>query len=234
MLHSAVAYNGYIYTVGGSSTISSATTTIFYAPLQASGTVGSWSTAATALPSPLDELSAVVSNGYIYTTGGTSTISVATTTVFYSQINQQGMTAAEGWVTQGAVSTSISLNQAVFSNNYLYSIGGTSDGTNGTTTVSYFSVGSNGTTTGSGNTTALPSASVQHQAFAYTNSGGTTIMYVVGGGTTVSAASTQVAQSTIASNGTLAPGARASPPSFPQTATTLSRELTLIPAMSMS
>ncbi len=113
------------------------------------------------------------------------------------------MTAAEGWVTQGAVSTSISLNQAVFSNNYLYSIGGTSDGTNGTTTVSYFSVGSNGTTTGSGKTTALPSASVQHQAFAYTNSGGTTIMYVVGGGTTVSAASTQVAQSTIASNGTL-------------------------------
>src|SRR5712692_7359377 len=46
-----------------------ATSSVYYTPISSTGTVGIWSTA-TKLPSAISKHSAVVSNGYVYTTGG--------------------------------------------------------------------------------------------------------------------------------------------------------------------
>ncbi len=192
--HSLNVYNGYLYKSGGY--FSNQTATVQYAPISATGSLDSWAET-NPMPKGRDRQVTVVSNGYMYQIGGLATGDQPTSSVIYSRINEQGKTADEGWVNHGSVTSSISLNRAVSYGGYLYSIGGTSDGTNGTTTVNYFTVNSNGTLTNMGSTTVLLSDTVQHGAFVYRG-----IMYVVGGSSTVSVAGNQVVQSAI-SNGTL-------------------------------
>src|SRR6266851_9267364 len=82
--HSSVVYNGYIYTTGGNVGGGVVTSTVFYAPITSTGSIGAWQKT-TALPSAIYGLSAVINNGYIYTTGGQT--SAPTSTVFYAPIN---------------------------------------------------------------------------------------------------------------------------------------------------
>ena len=69
----------------------SPTSTVFYAPINSTGSIGNW-TRTTALPRAIDSHSAVVNNGYIYTTGGclNSACSLTTSTVFYAPTTCQG------------------------------------------------------------------------------------------------------------------------------------------------
>lgn len=66
------ADNGYLYVIGGLNSGSSATTSTFYTKLNADGSLVGYSTSANALPSTLFWSSSASSNGYIYTTGGSS------------------------------------------------------------------------------------------------------------------------------------------------------------------
>ncbi len=103
---SAVAYNGYLYVMGGiSSSVSDDCNPVstdecygvFYAPINSNGTIGSW--AATSyfdnnMP-PRQQLSAVAYNGYLYVMGGIGPgtgdlLHLICNGVFYAPINSNG------------------------------------------------------------------------------------------------------------------------------------------------
>jgi hypothetical protein len=66
--HTSVYANGYLYVIGGIN--GTAQSTVYYAKLNADGSVGTWQTAANALPEDRENKSSVVSNGYVYVIGG--------------------------------------------------------------------------------------------------------------------------------------------------------------------
>ena len=128
----SVAYNGYIYEIGG--TIG---TTVDYAPINANGTIGSW-TATTSLPSYFSTTyaKAVEYNGYIYDVDGTN--------VIYAPINTNGTIGA--WVATTSlqsVGNSAGVATTVAYNGYLYQLGGWASSR--LSTVYYAPINSNGT-----------------------------------------------------------------------------------------
>jgi hypothetical protein len=58
-----------VYVIGGSDVVN-AVSTIYYAKLNADGTLGSWNTSTNSLPAARAVMSTVVANGYIYGIGG--------------------------------------------------------------------------------------------------------------------------------------------------------------------
>jgi len=69
--HSAVAHNGYIYSVGGNNDncYNPALNTVYAAPINPDGSLGSW-TATTPLPTDRESAALVVYSGYLYSIGG--------------------------------------------------------------------------------------------------------------------------------------------------------------------
>jgi hypothetical protein len=130
--HSAVAYNGYVYVLGGVNGI--ATSTVLYAPINATGSLGAW-TSTQALPSGIYESASVVANGSIYVTGGLDINSIATSTVLYAPINATGSLGA--WTSTQALPSGIGLHDSIISNGYLFNIGGFDGTSHGTSTVTY-------------------------------------------------------------------------------------------------
>jgi type II secretory pathway pseudopilin PulG len=116
--HSAVAYKGYIYTMGGNAA-GGATSTVFYAPINSNGTVGVWATT-TPLPSALYAHSAVVYNGYIYLTGGCN-CAFTTSTVLYARINSDG--SIGNWTNTTPLLSTLRYHSAVVYNGYIYTTG---------------------------------------------------------------------------------------------------------------
>ena len=81
---SMVGGDGHLYIIGGDTgDPSHATSTIFSAPINSDGSVGSWQISATSLPVPMAYTSPLIYNNYVYTVGGqngsfaTSTVQVA-------------------------------------------------------------------------------------------------------------------------------------------------------------
>ena len=64
----SAAYNGYIYEIGGYNG-STYYNTVYYAPINANGTIGAW-TASTPIPAASDVATSIVYNGYLYEIGG--------------------------------------------------------------------------------------------------------------------------------------------------------------------
>ena len=125
----AVAYyNGYMYMSGGWD--SGLTYTIQYAKLNAStGNIsGSWTTSS-ALPAAIANATSVVSNGVLYIIGGeTVTNSTGTKTVYATNLN--GSTGAIGTVyTLPSLPTNVAYGTSVVNGNYLYVLGGETNGT---------------------------------------------------------------------------------------------------------
>lgn len=127
----AVAYNGYIYSIGGILSSGTIVNTVSYSKINADGNNQAWQTT-TALPNNRWGGSAVVANGYIYYIGGQLTNSTAPlNTVYYAKINGDGTISAT-W-TAGATLTNIrAFTSVVVVNNTLYVIGG-DQGTGATT-----------------------------------------------------------------------------------------------------
>ena len=131
---SCVAYNGYIYCVGGA-TNSAVVSDSFYAQLSSSG-VGPWtettdygaasgSSGSSGLK--LFELSCIADSGYIYCLGG------GTSKVFFAQLSSSGVGtwtettdygAASGNSGTGGVSISDNPNSCVDNNGSMYCVGG--------------------------------------------------------------------------------------------------------------
>lgn len=86
--HASVSYNGYIYVIGGRNS-SGMKNTVYFAPINANGTIGGWATT-----SPLPQVryghTATRVNGYIYVTGGRDSSPQPWNTVYHAQINANG------------------------------------------------------------------------------------------------------------------------------------------------
>ena len=149
----SVAYNGYLYEIGGTQTV--ATATVDYAAITTSGTLASpgtcagtltapWcastSTGNGSLPSATYQSTSAVYNGYIYEIGGWTT--AATNAVYYAAINSS--TGAVGtWTGTGSLPTSTYAATSAVYNGYLYEIGGYT--TAATATVNYAAITTSGT-----------------------------------------------------------------------------------------
>ena len=80
----AIVTNGYVYLLGGNNG-SSIVSTVYYAPINSNGTLGTWSTG-TSLPGVLGNSQAIVTNGYVYLLGGYNGSSY-TSTIYYISFN---------------------------------------------------------------------------------------------------------------------------------------------------
>jgi hypothetical protein len=96
----AEAYGGYLYVLGGGQTTSTATSTVYSAPINSTGSIGAWSTT-TALPVGLAFHKALAMDGYMYVMGGRTASGTATSTVYSAPINAGGTLGA--WSTTTAM-----------------------------------------------------------------------------------------------------------------------------------
>ena len=139
----SVAYNGYIYEIGGSNSSGTPQSTVYYAPINSNGSIGTWVTdSASPLPQAITAATAVAYNGYIYELGGENASSIAQSTVYYAPINSNGSLGA--WVTDTAspLPQTLYSGTSVVYDDYVYEMGGY----NGSvfSTVYYAPINSNG------------------------------------------------------------------------------------------
>lgn len=163
----AVAYNGYLYAIGGdnSSAISSS---VYYAPLNSDGSVGTWQTASS-LPGPVANGAAVEDNGYVYVLGGNNS-GGQVSSVYYAPLNSNGSIGT--WQTASNLPSSSNYATAVVNNGYLYLVGGSSS-----TPLLYAPLNSNGSV-GTWTTAAHAPTYNAFQLAAISNG----YLYVYGGG----------------------------------------------------
>jgi hypothetical protein len=132
--HGSVVNGGFIYVVGGCITAScqsgTADTTgaTSYAPLNADGTIGTWTTDSTHLLNGATGLAAfgmTVYNNVIYATGG-YTQGGASSSVYYISVNSTtGALNTGGWTTQASkLGTTTYYNSAVAYRDFLFVFGG--------------------------------------------------------------------------------------------------------------
>ena len=182
--HGTVAYNGFVYVVGGWDGTTYFTTTaqgaVSYAQIGANGALGSWTSAPAAsnLTTARQDFGIAVYNGYIYIAGGDSG-TVDLTSVQYIPINANGsITASWSTVAAGALTGGTDGyygTRAVAYNGYLYVAGGAS--TTYRNTVYYTALNANGNTAGSWSTaTNFTNGRYEHGIAAYNG-----YFYVMGG-----------------------------------------------------
>ena len=172
-----VAYSGYLYAIGGNSS-GTEYTTVEYAPINANGSIGSW-TATTSLPTPIGFHGTFVYNDYLYSIGGTGNSGTAITSTYYAPIN------ANGTIGSWQSTTSLPVGRAVFglqqSNGYVYVIGGSGDYNLSTapySTTYYAPINSDGTLGSWAATTALPGGLSAPHSAVYNG-----YLYIMGGNT---------------------------------------------------
>ena len=140
---SSVVANGYVYVLGGYN--GSAQTSVYYAKLNADGSVGAWATSSNPLSVVMNDSSAAVANGFIYMLGGDDGGSTTYNTVYYAKLNADGSTSA--WSTTTTMPQVLTSLGAVVSNGYLYAIGGLEDtsGTPVSSAIYYAKLNADGT-----------------------------------------------------------------------------------------
>jgi len=160
--HTAVAYRGYLYVMGGTTGGSGYLATTQYAPINSTGTIGTW-TATTSFATARSNFGAVAYNGYMYITGGYNDVSLHQSDTQYAVINTAGTLGA--WAATTAFTTARQQHTSVVSNGYLYIMGG-NNGSN-LADVQYASINVNGTLGTWASTTSLTSARSQSAAVVY-------------------------------------------------------------------
>jgi hypothetical protein len=178
---SAVFHNGSIYLAGGEGPPGSIRTTVYYATIQADGSLGAWNTAMP-LPQPRHYHALTRAKGYFYLLGG----SPASSTVYSARINPDG--SLNAWQTALALPVALSSPTLVTVSGKIYVMGG-HDGTASQTTVYYATVNANGSLDVWNPTTPLPQALSYSDAIVnngyiylaggYTGSGYTNAAYSV-------------------------------------------------------
>ncbi len=182
--HGTVAYNGFLYVIGGWDGSTYLTTTaqgaVLYAPINNSGALGSWTAAGATsdLTVARQDFGIAVNNGYIYIAGGDSGPSDLTS-VQYIPINANGsITAAWSTVAAGALtggSDGYYGTRATVYNGYLYIAGGAS--TTYKNKIYYSALNANGNTAGSWSTaTNFTDGRYEHGIAAYNG-----YFYIMGG-----------------------------------------------------
>ncbi|MBI2017784.1 hypothetical protein HYS92_01915 [Candidatus Daviesbacteria bacterium] len=93
--HSSIIANGYMYAIGGYDT--DYRSSVYYAKLNADGSLGAWATNSNSLPAIRGIHSSIVANGYVYVMGGTNDGSASHSTIYYAKLNADGSLGA--WAT---------------------------------------------------------------------------------------------------------------------------------------
>ena len=91
-----VVNNNFVYITGGITTTGSQSNTVYYAPLNSDGSVGSWITSTNTLPTAVWDASVITNNGFIYNIGGQSAAGNINS-VYYAPLNSDGSVGA--WIT---------------------------------------------------------------------------------------------------------------------------------------
>ena len=181
VLHLAtVAYNGYLYTIGGIDSANNGTTSVYFARIGQCGTLGNW-TATTPLPYVSDYDPATVGNGYIYA------LTLASSTVQYAKINADGSLGS--WTATSKLPVAVDNAPFVAWNGYLYMAGGllVSNGTQ-TSTVNYAKMNADGSLGSWTATTRLPNKNYEQADLAYNG-----YLYTLGGGASSQTSTVQYA-----------------------------------------
>ena len=170
--HGCVAYNGYLYVLGGTTALLTYSANTYYIPINADGTLssGGWLTGPS-FASARTDFGTAAWNGYVYTTGGTITAApnrLAETRI--GLINGHGTLSA--WTAPTSFFTQRFLHAAVATSNYIYVLGGAT-GTAGAGQCSndapFVPVNPDGSLGPAGSATAFTTARWAHAAFTYNN-----------------------------------------------------------------
>ncbi len=141
-LHQTVAYNGYLYVLGGRTAATTFLNTVEYAPINADGTVGTWATT-TAFTDARRYFAAAAMNDYMYILGGQKTASTGRD-IRYAPINTDGTLGT--WLSAGSDVSNGGIGACMLAHNgYIYSIGGNDGGSTDYNTVVYAAQNTNGT-----------------------------------------------------------------------------------------
>lgn len=184
--HGTAAYGGYIYNVGGLTSGVVATSTVNFAPVNATGSLSPW-TGTASLPNGLYGHSVAANNGFLYALGGRDQNDILTSTVRFARMNATGSIGV--WTNTSALPNSVDAAAAVFDGGILYVTGGYA----GQTTSSvYFAVaGSDGNLSPWSLGTALPSAIDSHGLVADNG-----YLYTVGGASAVTSTINMISAAT--------------------------------------
>ncbi|MBI2008846.1 hypothetical protein HYS84_00355 [Candidatus Saccharibacteria bacterium] len=209
------AANGYIYRIGGSPDGSAGVTSVIYAKINASGSVGTWNSTS-ALPTTLSDQGAVAVNGYVYAVGGWNG-TVVVDSVYYAKINPDGTLGS--WTATSSLTAARGQPGVVAAGGYVYAVGGYNS--TAQTTVYYAKINADGTL-GTWATTSALSVARAFGGAAVANG----YVYYMGGDDAAAAASNVVQYSQInATDGTLAAWA---------TTSTLPSAATHVPAATLN
>ncbi len=136
----AVAYNGYLYVAGGCTTFvvstlvcSAVTNTTAYAPINADGTLGTW-TAGPTITTGTAFAQLAANNGYLYYIGGqTGGIATAVTTVYKSTIGAAGAPGAFSTASQTVLPAARTQASSAVYAGFIFIAGGYSGAANAAT-----------------------------------------------------------------------------------------------------
>ncbi len=167
-LHTSLAYNGYLYVIGGFNP--PALSDVQVAPLNADGTVGAWTTT-TAFPTARYGHASVAYNGFLYVLGGYGSTYLSDVRV--ARINSNGTLGA--WAATTSFPTARNAHASVAYNGHLYVLGGNTGPTR-LNDVLVAPVNPDGTLGAWALTTAFPVPRASHTSVAYNG-----YLYVVGG-----------------------------------------------------
>jgi hypothetical protein len=140
---SSTILNGYIYVAGGctsSTDCTTATSNVSYAPLDANGTVGTWSSTSGALPAARAWGKLEAAGGTLYYMGGQDSSSASSDQVYYAAPSS-GNVSSWSTASHGLPESRTKFGAAVW-NNRLYVVGG-AEGSGAHGSVSYTSSGTN-------------------------------------------------------------------------------------------
>jgi N-acetylneuraminic acid mutarotase len=160
--HTSVAYNGYLYVIGGYGS-GGFLNEVLYAHINSDGTLGSWSSTTT-LPTGRRNHTSVVYNGNLYVIGGFSSSSSRLDQVLYAAINPDGTVGS--WTAANALPTPRESHTSVTFNGRLYTIGGVDSG-GFLDDVIYADMNGDGTIGSWTATTSLPTALYEHASVSY-------------------------------------------------------------------
>lgn len=203
---SLVAYNGFLYAIGGEDDLGNIEATVYIAKLGANGEPSLWHPSdpdksnwvywyedtGSPLTTATKYGAAVAYNNRLYFMGGVTAGSPGgVTTVVYTNFNPTG--TLSGWTTSGtaALSTSRFMHSAEVYNGYLYVVGGDSNATGALlNTVEYVKLAADGTFSSSWETTSSFSGARRSEGGSFTTIYGA-YLYIMGGCTSVSSGNCQ-------------------------------------------
>jgi N-acetylneuraminic acid mutarotase len=189
--------NGYVYILGGQTSGGTQVNTVYYAPLNAGGSVGTWTTSPNTLPQNVSYATAKIYNGYVYVMGGYNGTNNVTT-VYYAALNSTTGSVGTWTTNANALPQGLSNATSIIHNGYIYVMTGTNGGSY-LSTVYYAPLNANGSVgTWTTNTNPIPQALVLPSSFAYNGN-----VYILGGYTTGATESNTIYYAPLNANGSV-------------------------------